>query len=106
MNDRTVRQGPLDSSLICIADDIRERKTCASAVVEGCLDAIAKAEHSGFVRVREAARQEAARADAAATPSGTLHGIPFARKDMYFRAGDLCECGSRILAGQDDQPLD
>jgi aspartyl-tRNA(Asn)/glutamyl-tRNA(Gln) amidotransferase subunit A len=84
----------LDRSMTALADAIRERTTSSQAVVGACLDAIATREHSGFVRVREAAREEAARPG-----HGPLHGIPFARKDMYFRAGELCECGSRILAG-------
>src|SRR5260370_42316576 len=77
-----------------LADAIRERTTSAEAVVEAFLDAIATREHSGFVRLREAAREDAARA-----MPGPLHGIPFARKDMYFREGELCECGSRVPAG-------
>jgi aspartyl-tRNA(Asn)/glutamyl-tRNA(Gln) amidotransferase subunit A len=89
----------LDRSMTTVADAIRERVTSAQAVVGTCLDAIAEREHSGFLRVREAARQDAALADTAAAPTGLLHGIPFARKDMYFRAGELCECGSRILSG-------
>jgi aspartyl-tRNA(Asn)/glutamyl-tRNA(Gln) amidotransferase subunit A len=91
--------GVLEQSLTGVANAIRAGETTASAVVGGCLDAISRTEHSGFIRVREEARQEALRADAAAAPTGPLHGVPFARKDMYFRAGELCECGSRILAG-------
>jgi aspartyl-tRNA(Asn)/glutamyl-tRNA(Gln) amidotransferase subunit A len=84
----------LTYSMTELVDAIRERKTSSHAVIGTCLDAIATREHSGFVRVREAALAEAAHA-----ANGPLHGIPFARKDMYFRAGELCECGSQILAG-------
>lgn len=84
----------LDCSMTTLADAIRERTTSGERVVEQCLDAITTREHSGFVRVREGVRDHAAQ-----TKPGPLHGIPFARKDMYFRAGELCECGSQILAG-------
>ncbi len=30
---------------------------------------------------------------------GPLHGVPLAHKDMYYRAGKLAECGSKIRAG-------
>ncbi|WP_144140115.1 amidase [Paraburkholderia sp. BCC1884] len=84
----------LDCSMTDLTDAIRGRATSGEQVVDQCLDAIATREHSGFVRLREGVRGNAAQAKA-----GPLHGIPFARKDMYFRAGELCECGSRILAG-------
>jgi aspartyl-tRNA(Asn)/glutamyl-tRNA(Gln) amidotransferase subunit A len=44
----------------------------------------------------------AAEADAALARGevrGPLHGVPLAHKDMYYRAGKLAECGSKVRAG-------
>ena len=30
---------------------------------------------------------------------GPLHGVPMAHKDMFYRAGRVCECGTRIRKG-------
>jgi aspartyl-tRNA(Asn)/glutamyl-tRNA(Gln) amidotransferase subunit A len=45
---------------------------------------------------------EAERADAEAARGdfrGPLHGVPLAHKDMFYRQGELAECGTRILRG-------
>jgi len=41
-----------------------------------------------------AERADAARADG--EPLGPLHGVPLAHKDMFYRAGEICSCGSAI----------
>jgi aspartyl-tRNA(Asn)/glutamyl-tRNA(Gln) amidotransferase subunit A len=49
----------------------------------------------------EAALQAARAADeelAAGRSRGALHGVPLAHKDMFYRAGRVSACGSRILA--------
>ncbi len=55
---------------------------------------------NAFIRVEEeTARAEAAAVDAqraAGGPLGPLPGVPLAHKDMYYRAGGLTTCGSRI----------
>ncbi len=58
---------------------------------------------NAFVRLdADEALAEAADADAALSRGeirGPLHGVPLAHKDMYYRAGQLTECGSKIRAG-------
>jgi aspartyl-tRNA(Asn)/glutamyl-tRNA(Gln) amidotransferase subunit A len=55
-----------------------------------------------FVDIEEASALAAAdRADhrrAQGLPVGALDGIPFGYKDMYYRAGRICGCGSKIRA--------
>lgn len=59
----------------------------------------------GFVRLRNDSALDQARAvdhairGEVAQPNGRLLGAILAHKDMFFRAGELSECGSRILAG-------
>lgn len=47
---------------------------------------------------REAALAAADAADNAHDKSGRLHGVPLAHKDMFYRAGRVSGCGSKILA--------
>ncbi|MGA7325176.1 MAG: amidase [Rhodomicrobium sp.] len=58
---------------------------------------------NAFVRLNpEEALAAASEADAALARGqvrGPLHGVPLAHKDMYYRAGKLAECGSKIRRG-------
>jgi aspartyl-tRNA(Asn)/glutamyl-tRNA(Gln) amidotransferase subunit A len=58
---------------------------------------------NAFVRIEPdealAAAQEADAALARGELRGPLHGVPLAHKDMYYRAGKLAECGSKVRAG-------
>nr|WP_284700914.1 amidase [Robbsia betulipollinis] len=78
-------------------------ETGAEALTRRHLAAIDRSTNSGFVRTRrEQALHDARARDARfaqGSATGLLHGIPFGRKDMYFRDDEVCECGSRILAG-------
>lgn len=50
----------------------------------------------------ELALAQADRADAAHARGellGPLHGVPLAHKDMFYRAGELAECGTELLRG-------
>jgi len=56
---------------------------------------------NGFIRIdadRALGAAHAADRDAAAGRwRGPLHGVPMAHKDMYYRAGEISTCGSKIL---------
>lgn len=56
---------------------------------------------NGFIRIESeralAAAHAADREAAAGRWGGPLHGVPMAHKDMYYRAGEISTCGSKIL---------
>ena len=74
----------------------------AEALVEACLDRVERLQPTlnCFISVTaERARQHAREADAAVKAGralGPLHGVPLAHKDMFYRAGEVCTCGSKI----------
>ena len=74
----------------------------AEALVEACLDRVERLQPvlNCFISVTgERARKHAREADAAVKagrPLGPLHGVPLAHKDMFYRAGEVCTCGSKI----------
>ncbi|MDR0275711.1 MAG: amidase [Burkholderiaceae bacterium] len=79
------------------------KQTCQSRTAAALREAARAGVRGGFVRLREEAALTQARAvdqqRAAGLPAGRLQGAPLAHKDMFFRTGELSECGSRILAG-------
>jgi aspartyl-tRNA(Asn)/glutamyl-tRNA(Gln) amidotransferase subunit A len=86
------------------ASAIADGKLRAEALVEACLDRVERWQPvlNCFIRVAaEAARTQARAADAelkAGRTRGPLHGVPLAHKDMFYRAGEICTCGSKIRA--------
>lgn len=92
------------ASLTDTADAIAAGKTTARDVVEACLDRIASLNGTlnCFVDVdADGARAAADAADAAQRAGahmGSLHGVPLAHKDMYYRAGRVSACGSKLRA--------
>lgn len=76
----------------------------AEALVDACLDRIQRIQPAlnCFIRVNaDVARGNARAADAAVKAGGALgplHGVPLAHKDMFYRAGEVCTCGSKIRA--------
>ncbi|MDE0392355.1 MAG: amidase [Rhodospirillales bacterium] len=89
-------------SLVELADAIAARHLSA---VEVLTATIARAERlqpvlNCFISLQaEAALESAAAADAALARGeapGPLHGVPLAHKDMFYRAGHVTTCGSRI----------
>ncbi len=89
---------------LCEAAELLRGDVSAHALTSACLDRIESSTgFNGFVRTRrEQALQHAARLDQEhreGASCGALHGVPLAHKDMFFRSGELTECGSRILSG-------
>ncbi|SMG58932.1 amidase [Paraburkholderia susongensis] len=77
-------------------------QTCEARTANALRDAAQAGPRGGFVRLREEAALAQARAVdrqlAQGVRAGRLQGAPLAHKDMFFRNGELSECGSRILA--------
>jgi len=92
------------ASLTDTADAITAGKTTSREVLESTLDRYARVgETLGcFVELdADAARTSADAADKAfkdGKTTGPLHGVPLAHKDMYYRAGRISACGSRVRA--------
>ena len=86
------------------ATAIAEGRVRAEALVEASLDRIERLKPAlnCFIRVSaETARAKARAADIAVKAGhglGPLHGVPLAHKDMFYRAGEVCTCGSKIRA--------
>lgn len=83
---------------------LREGKTSCVALVNACLEAIARLnpDLNAFITVTaDAARARAVELDdelANGVDRGPLHGIPIAHKDLICTKGELCTSGSRIFA--------
>ena len=84
------------------ADAIAQGKLPAQALLEACLDRIERLQPklNCFISVAaEPARERARAADLAMKAGrslGPLHCVPLAHKDMFYREGQICTCGSKI----------
>jgi len=93
-----------DLPLTAVRDAIVKRSVSSREATEACLarllDAGARLNAIAAIDPDAAlAAADAADADlASGTWRGPLHGVPLAHKDMFFRAGRVSACGSRILA--------
>lgn len=89
-------------SLVDVAAAIRNGETTSRAVTEACIARIEQLapKLNCFISFDpQGARNAADTADeqlAAGKPSGSLHGVPLAHKDMYYREGVVATCGSKI----------
>jgi aspartyl-tRNA(Asn)/glutamyl-tRNA(Gln) amidotransferase subunit A len=89
-------------SLTEVAQVIAERRFSSREVTQSCLDRIAQWQPrlNAFMAIEaEAAVAAADQADAALAKGnrrGALHGVPLAHKDMYYDAGKVVTCGSKI----------
>jgi len=96
---------PCGMSLAQAARALRERRIPSRELVAACLARIERWQPriNAFVAVEAgAALEAAAAADAAlanAAACGALAGVPLAHKDMFYRAGRVSNCGSRIRRG-------
>ena len=93
---------PTQMTLVEAADAIRARTLSARELTEACLGRIERLQPvlNCFISPDpEGALAAAGRADAALAQGakvGPLHGVPLAHKDMYYRAGVVSTCGSKI----------
>jgi aspartyl-tRNA(Asn)/glutamyl-tRNA(Gln) amidotransferase subunit A len=89
-------------SLTEVAQVIAERRFSSREVTQSCLDRIAQWQPrlNAFMAIEaEAALAAADQADAALAKGnrrGALQGVPLAHKDMYYDAGKVVTCGSKI----------
>jgi aspartyl-tRNA(Asn)/glutamyl-tRNA(Gln) amidotransferase subunit A len=96
---------PSTLSLRQVASAIRERKFSSVEVTRALLARIEEWQPviNAYVCVEPDEALAAAKAADAATlkgpDRGPLHGVPLAHKDMFYFAGQLAECGSRIRKG-------
>jgi aspartyl-tRNA(Asn)/glutamyl-tRNA(Gln) amidotransferase subunit A len=83
---------------------ISQGRLRAEALIDACLDRVERLQPTLNCFIRMTADQARAKARAAdlAVKSGRslgpLHGLPLAHKDMFYRAGEVCSCGSKIRA--------
>src|SRR5437667_4276409 len=93
---------PALMSLTSVAKAIEQKRVSSREATQSCLDRIAQWQPrlNAFMAIEaEAALAAADAADAAlakGNPGGPLHGVPLAHKDMYYEAGKVVTCGSRI----------
>ena len=93
---------PVLMSLNSVAQAIAARRFSSREVTQSCLDRIARWQPrlNAFMATElEAALSAADGADAALAKGnshGALHGVPLAHKDMYYEAGKVVTCGSKI----------
>jgi aspartyl-tRNA(Asn)/glutamyl-tRNA(Gln) amidotransferase subunit A len=93
---------PALMSLTAVAQAIAQKRLSSREATKSCLDRIApwQPRLNAFMAIEaEAALAAADLADAALARgkvSGVLHGVPLAHKDMYYEAGKVVTCGSRI----------
>src|SRR3954467_5535387 len=89
-------------SLSEVAHAIAQKRLSSREVTQSCLKRIAdwQPRLNAFMMIdAEAALNAADAADAALSKGksgGALHGVPLAHKDMYYDAGRVVTCGSRI----------
>jgi aspartyl-tRNA(Asn)/glutamyl-tRNA(Gln) amidotransferase subunit A len=96
---------PATLSLVEVASAIRARKLSSVEVARAPLTRIERWQPTinAFVRVEAeevlAAATAADMANADGATMGPLHGVPLAHKDMFYLAGRIAECGSKIRKG-------
>ena len=89
-------------SLVAVADAIARKQVSSREVTQACLDRIAQWQPrlKAFIAIEPeealAAADAADKALAKGGKLGVLHGVPLAHKDMYYDAGKVVTCGSKI----------
>jgi aspartyl-tRNA(Asn)/glutamyl-tRNA(Gln) amidotransferase subunit A len=94
-----------EPALLClteVAQAIAQKRVSSREVTQSCLDRIAQWQPrlNAFMAIEaDEALAAADAADAALAKGGSpgvLHGVPLAHKDMYYDAGKVVTCGSKI----------
>jgi len=89
-------------SLTEVAQAIAQRRFSSREVTQSCLERIAQWQPrlNAFMAIEAeaalAAADAADRAPAKGNVGVALHGVPLAHKDMYYEAGKVVTCGSKI----------
>ena len=96
----------VDLTLVEVADAIRKKKLSSVEVTRACIERAEQVQPTlnCFIALEaEAALTAAKKADRTlkqrGAKAGPLHGVPLAHKDLYYRAGRISTCGSKILRG-------
>ncbi|HZE52351.1 MAG TPA: amidase [Bradyrhizobium sp.] len=93
---------PALMSLTAVAQAIADKRVSSREATQSCLERIARWQPhlNAFMAIEaDAALAAADAADASLAKGGrrgALHGVPLAHKDMYYDAGKVVTCGSRI----------
>jgi aspartyl-tRNA(Asn)/glutamyl-tRNA(Gln) amidotransferase subunit A len=93
---------PALMSLTAVAKAIATRQVSSREATQSCLHRVAQWQPklNAFMAIeKDEALKAADEADAALAkgkPNGPLHGVPLAHKDMYYDAGKVVTCGSKI----------
>jgi aspartyl-tRNA(Asn)/glutamyl-tRNA(Gln) amidotransferase subunit A len=93
---------PALMSLTAVAQAIADKRVSSREAAQSCLERIARWQPhlNAFMAIEaDAALAAADAADATLAKGGhrgALHGVPLAHKDMYYDAGKVVTCGSRI----------
>ena len=93
---------PALMSLTAVAKAIATKRISSREATKSCLDRIAQWQPrlNAFMSIEGesalAAADDADTALAKGNSSGALHGVPLAHKDMYYDAGHVVTCGSKI----------
>ena len=103
MTARTARAADLTRlTLVEASNAVRNGEVTSVSLTQAALDAFTAADptlNASIALDREEALEQADGLDRlrkAGRLLGSLHGVPLAHKDMYYRAGKLCTCGSKI----------
>ena len=93
-------------SLCEVADLIKTKQVSSVEALRACfqrIDTLDPIHHAFVWQDRESAMARALWLDkiqSAGEMLGSLHGVPMAHKDMYYRTGRVTACGSRIRGGE------
>jgi aspartyl-tRNA(Asn)/glutamyl-tRNA(Gln) amidotransferase subunit A len=96
--------GIVDLTLVEVADAIRRKKLSSVEVTRACIERSERVQPvlNCYIALQaEGALAAAKKADRALRQRGarigSLHGVPLAHKDLFYRAGEISTCGSKIL---------